>query len=46
MNTSRRDFIRVAAAAAGVMANMPSDAAAQASGEVTTHVLPELPYKI
>lgn len=48
MNTSRRDFIRVAGgvAAAGVMANMfSSDAAAQASGEVTTHVLPELPYK-
>jgi len=33
-------------AAAGVMANMfSSDAAAQTSGEVTTHVLPELPYK-
>jgi superoxide dismutase, Fe-Mn family len=47
MSTSRRDFMRVATgvAAAGALSNMvASGAAAQESGQVTEHTLPELPY--
>ena len=47
MNTSRRDFMRVATgvAAAGAFSNLiASGAVAQASGKVTEHTLTDLPY--